>query len=193
VSSKVARASVPRGDGVASCGRGALDGRLLLRRALARAGITTGFEHRCRRHGCGHKEPHQDSQLRRCPVDGRKLWPVAQVRKITWHDLRHSTATLLKVAGVHLVDAQQILRHADPRTTQAVYTHVDTEALRPAVNKMPFNVPAANVDRNVDRGSAEVIRLFNAPKSSTTSGASERAILDSNQWPSAPEADALSI
>jgi integrase len=103
----------------------------MLRGALARAGITTGFEHRCRRHGCDHKETAMDGELRRCPVDGRKLWPVAQVRKITWHDLRHSTATLLKVAGVHLVDAQQILRHADPRTTQAVYTHVDTEALRP--------------------------------------------------------------
>jgi excisionase family DNA binding protein len=131
----------------------------VLLRALARAGITTGFEHRCRRHGCGHKEAASDGGLRRCPVDGRKLWPVAQVRPVRWHDLRHSTASCLKVAGVHLVDAQKILRHADPRTTEAIYTHVDIDQLRPAVNRMPFDLSRfeQRVDEDVDEGLDDVI------------------------------------
>jgi hypothetical protein len=48
---------------------------------------------------------------------------------------------------------------------------------------MPFDVcrfAPENVDRNVDEGLAAVIRPGNPSKS-------ERAILKSNQWPSAPE------
>jgi integrase len=76
-----------------------------------------------------------------CPsASRRKLWPKAQVRPIRWHDLRHTTASLLKAAGVHLVDAQRILRHSDPRITQEVYTHVDLEQLRSAVNRMPVRI-----------------------------------------------------
>src|SRR5450631_755680 len=126
----------------------------VLRRALARAGIVAGFEHVCRRHGCGFVQSASDGELRRCPKDGRKLWPKAQVRPIRWHDLRHTTASLLKSAGVHLVDAQRILRHSDPRITQEVYTHVDLDQLRLAVNRMPVRIDnfPANVDGNVDGG-----------------------------------------
>jgi integrase len=124
----------------------------VLRRALARAGIVTGYQHVCRRHGCGFAQSTSDVELRRCPKDGRKLWPKAQVRPIRWHDLRHTTASLLKSAGVHLVDAQRILRHSDPRITQEVYTHVDLDQLRSAVNRMPLRIDnfPANVDGNVD-------------------------------------------
>jgi Phage integrase family len=126
----------------------------VLRRALARAGIVTGFEHVCRRHGCGFVQSSSDGELRRRPKDGRKLWPKAHVRPIRWHDLRHTTASLLKAAGVHLVDAQRILRHSDPRITQEVYTHVDLDQLRSAVKRMPVRIDnfPANVDGNVDGG-----------------------------------------
>jgi len=73
----------------------------VLRRALSRAGIVTGFEHVCRRRGCGYVQTASNGELRRCPKDGRKLWPKALVRPIRWHDLRHTTASLLKAAGVH--------------------------------------------------------------------------------------------
>jgi restriction system protein len=53
-------------------------------------------------------------------IKGRERRPEARVRPIRWHDLRHTTALLLKAAGVHLVDAQRILRHSDPRITQEV-------------------------------------------------------------------------
>jgi excisionase family DNA binding protein len=114
----------------------------------------TGFEHVCRRRGCGFVQSASDGELRCCPRDGRKLWPKAQVRPIRWHDLRHTTASLLKAAGVHLVDAQRILRHSDPRITQEVYAHVDLDQLRSAVNRMPVRIDnfPANVDGNVDGG-----------------------------------------
>jgi hypothetical protein len=55
---------------------------------------------------------------------------------------------------VHLVDAQRILRHSDPRITQEVYRHVDLDQLRSAVNRMPVRIDnfPANVDGNVDGG-----------------------------------------
>jgi hypothetical protein len=40
---------------------------LVLRRALGRAGIVLGYEHICRRKGCGHKSTADDGELRRCP------------------------------------------------------------------------------------------------------------------------------
>jgi integrase len=46
----------------------------------------------------------------------------AGVRRICFHDLRHSTATLLIDRGDPLVDVSQLLGHADIRTTANIYT-----------------------------------------------------------------------
>src|SRR5438552_602956 len=61
----------------------------VLRRALAHAGIVEGWEHVCRKRGCGHSELVSDDKLRHCPRHGMKLWPKARVRRIRFHDLRH--------------------------------------------------------------------------------------------------------
>src|SRR5262249_9572415 len=63
----------------------------ILRRARARAGIVTKYEHVGRR--CGHKEDQQAADERRCPECNMRLWPKAHVRPIRFHDLRHTTAT----------------------------------------------------------------------------------------------------
>ena len=42
----------------------------LLRSALARAGIVTGYTHVCRRRECGHSERAEDAGLRRCRSAG---------------------------------------------------------------------------------------------------------------------------
>ena len=49
----------------------------ILRRALKRAGIVTGYTHKCRRRGCGHEETHADAGQRRCPRCRFALWPRA--------------------------------------------------------------------------------------------------------------------
>jgi excisionase family DNA binding protein len=126
----------------------------VLRRALARADIVLGYVHRCRgRKGqpCRHEEAHPDRAPRRCPTHGILLWPKARVRPVRWHDLRHSTASLLNVAGVPLAEAQKILRHNDPKLTAEIYTHVEKTRLRAAANSMPISVGHLVPQRVVDR------------------------------------------
>ncbi|MFL5426932.1 MAG: tyrosine-type recombinase/integrase, partial [Myxococcales bacterium] len=53
------------------------------------------------------------------------LWWRPLPRKLSFHSLRHTRATLLAKANVHPKVAQQILRHADVETTLASHTHVD--------------------------------------------------------------------
>ena len=94
--------------------------KAVLRRALGRAGIVEGYEHRCRKPGCGHVEPAPDDANRRCPKDNRALWIRPLPKKgVVFHSLRHATATLLARAKVHPTVAQKILRHANIETTLA--------------------------------------------------------------------------
>ncbi len=58
------------------------------------------------------------------------------LRRIRLHDLRHTTATLLKALGVRPKDAQVILGHAHITTTNQIYTHVDEPAKREALSKL---------------------------------------------------------
>ncbi len=117
-----------------------LDVTAVLTRALGRAGIVEGYQHRCRRAGCGHVQTENDNASRRCPSDGRALWLRPLPRKgITFHSLRHTTATLLAQAKVHPSIAQRILRHADVETTLGIYTHVsDMEGMREALGRLDF-------------------------------------------------------
>lgn len=47
------------------------------------------------------------------------------LRKIRFHDLRHSCASLLLVNGVSMKDIQEWLGHSDFGTTANIYTHLD--------------------------------------------------------------------
>ncbi len=59
--------------------------------------------------------------------------------KYTTHKLRHTAATLLyKYANVDIRTIQQILGHKNIATT-TIYTHVDDEDLRKAINANPLN------------------------------------------------------
>ena len=114
----------------------------VLRSALGRAGIVTGYAHLCRRKGCGHTEQAADADLRRCPKCKMKLWPRPLVRKIRFHDLRHTTASLLMMAGANPAAVQRILRHSDPRITTEVYGHLAPEYLRREIDLLAFGTPA---------------------------------------------------
>jgi len=59
--------------------------------------------------------------------------------KYTTHKLRHTAATLLfKHANVDIRTIQQILGHKNIATT-TIYTHVDDESVRKAINSNPLN------------------------------------------------------
>jgi hypothetical protein len=71
-----------------------------------------------------------------------RFWPKALPKKLRFHDLRHSTATLLLKAGVPLATVQRILRHTDPRITAGTYGHLDLDDLRAGLAKLTLG-PAA--------------------------------------------------
>ena len=112
---------------------------IILRASLNRAGLVLGYDHTCRRckkSGTPHVERHGDTVQRQCPRCGMALWPVPVPRPMRFHDLRHTTATLLLRAGVDVHRVQKILRHKDVRTTTLIYGHLDVEDLRSAVDHL---------------------------------------------------------
>jgi len=80
---------------------------------------------------------------------GRPRWPWtiqrthllpagmrAGLGRIGWHTFRHSYSTLLRSVGVDLKVQQELLRHADIRTTMNVYTQAVPEAMRKANSRV---------------------------------------------------------
>jgi len=65
-----------------------------------------------------------------------RLRDRAQLPKIRFHDLRHSAATILKMAGIPDEAIQKLLGYASVRTTQEIYIHLTTGAEKRAANKM---------------------------------------------------------
>jgi hypothetical protein len=146
------------------------------------------------------------------------LWPKpVPKRGVDFHSLRHTTATLLLRAGVPAHHVQLILRHADIRTTTQTYGHLMLGDLRKALAALPaFPVeerPVVEEGEPRSRGSDAESRGSDAEsrgsvlgppaltekespvsreKTAGKTGPWWRAIQDSNLWPSAPEADALS-
>ena len=55
------------------------------------------------------------------------------------HDLRHSFASFLVNAGRSLYEVQQLLGHADIRTTSR-YAHLSRDTLREAVEVVPLGL-----------------------------------------------------
>src|ERR1700733_10324411 len=92
------------------------------------------------------------------PETGKPYWPgriqenwlvpaatKAGLGRIGWHTFRHSHSTLLHALGVDLKVQQELLRHADIRTTMNIYTHAVPAALREANSKVVRLVIPAQV------------------------------------------------
>ncbi|MGW2269607.1 tyrosine-type recombinase/integrase [Streptomyces yangpuensis] len=60
----------------------------------------------------------------------------AALRRIRFHDLRHSTATLLLEQGVELVVIKELLGHAHIGVTATVYAHVRIRLQRDAIDTL---------------------------------------------------------
>jgi integrase len=110
----------------------------VLRRAMGRASIVIGYLHKCRRKGCGQESRESVPDCGRCPKCNMQLWTKPIPRHVRFHDLRHTTGTLLLKAGVPYATVQRMLRHTDPRLTTEIYGHLDVEDLRAGVNKLRF-------------------------------------------------------
>jgi len=159
----------------------------VLRRAMGRAGLVLGYTHVCRKRGCTHREEAADAELRRCPVHGDSLWPKPNVRPIRFHDLRHTTASLLLHSRVPMAVVQKVLRHRDPRLTSKVYGHLAPEYLHAEVARMRLlggdlqGQLVPNSEQTVAKKAADKLQIFRGaltqtvigPNSSATAGASE--------------------
>jgi integrase len=69
----------------------------------------------------------------------RKLWPILDALKIPrcgLHAFRHTHSSLLVDGGAPVSVAQAQLRHADPRITLGIYSHVVGNSQRDAVEKL---------------------------------------------------------
>jgi integrase len=136
---------------------------LVLRRALKAAGIVVGYQHKCRAKACGFMEPAPDQNLRRCPKHRRQLWVVAQARPIRFHDLRHTTASLLMMRGANPAAVQRILRHSDPKLTTEVYGHLAPGYLRAEVDRLAFGLGAPEDDEAEDTRQRAIAGAFATP------------------------------
>ena len=66
------------------------------------------------------------------------------MRKIRFHDLRHSCASLLYKSGVSLKDIQAWLGHSNISTTSNIYTHLDFDSKVSSANAIIGVFPTAN-------------------------------------------------
>src|SRR5712692_6220971 len=110
----------------------------ILRRALARAGVVIGYEHRCRRHGCGFHEPRNEAAAGACPRCDYQLYAKPIPRHVRFQDCRHTAATLLLKEGVPLAVVQKVLRHSDPKLTSEIYGHLELADMRRGLERLDF-------------------------------------------------------
>ena len=110
----------------------------------AEGGTQSAFmrRHVCRRKACGYTATKSHTVSKPCPRCGMKLWPKPLPRPLRFHDLRHTTATLLLKAGVPLATVQRILRHSASAITSEVYSHLDVEDMRKGLNQFAFGTTA---------------------------------------------------
>ncbi|MEU0820199.1 tyrosine-type recombinase/integrase [Streptomyces mirabilis] len=76
----------------------------------------------------------------------------ARLRRIRFHDLRHSAATLLLEQGVELVVIKELLGHAHIGVTATVYAHVRLRLQRDAIDLLSsaLRTPAATASQPDD-------------------------------------------
>ena len=66
----------------------------------------------------------------------KKAAAKAGLPQVTVHALRHSAATTMLEAGIHLRGVSDLLGHADIRTTAEVYGHLSDEVARSAMDTL---------------------------------------------------------
>ena len=87
---------------------------------------------RARVHRCAGRADRPDQPHPRFHTLLRK----AGLRRIRFHDLRHSTAPLLLEQGVELVAIKELLGHAHIGVTATVYAHVRLRLQRDAIDAL---------------------------------------------------------
>ncbi len=114
-----------------------------LKYAKIRGRLLLGYDHTCRRLGCGFRERRTDAVAAKCPKCSMRLWITPIPKPLTFHQLRHSYVSHMLMAGANPVAVQRLAGHADLKTTLEVYGHLAPEFLRAEAERMRFGVDAA--------------------------------------------------
>lgn len=82
----------------------------------------------------------------------------AGLRKIGWHDLRHTFASHLAQKGVPIIVIKELLGHADIKTTMR-YSHLSPSTTRSAIESIDDNIGhnSVTISNNTDRKAAILI------------------------------------
>ncbi len=75
-------------------------------------------------------------EQRRLDREFKLLCDAAGLRRIRFHDLRHSAASILIAQGVHPKAIQELLRHSSIQLTMDTYGHLFDEMQRETADKM---------------------------------------------------------
>jgi integrase len=75
-------------------------------------------------------------EQRRLDHEFKNLCDMAGLRRIRFHDLRHSAASILIAQGVHPKAIQELLRHSSIQLTMDTYGHLFEEMKRETADKM---------------------------------------------------------
>lgn len=67
-----------------------------------------------------------------------RLLDAAGLRRVRFHDLRHSCATLLYEQGVPIEKIQDVLGHSSPTITKLIYVEVSRQAQRSTTDKLGY-------------------------------------------------------
>src|SRR5262249_28216748 len=107
------------------------------------------------------------------PLCQFKLCPVGEVRKLRFHHLRHTTASLLLTQGADLAAVQRIMRHQDPRITTEVYGHLAPGYLKKEIDRLRLEPAPADQGPTASPMTAAAIRqqpLGHGPAHSSLGG-----------------------
>ncbi|WP_312877379.1 tyrosine-type recombinase/integrase [Micromonospora profundi] len=67
-----------------------------------------------------------------------RLLALAGLRRVRFHDLRHSCATLLYEQGVPIERIQDVPGHSSPAITKLIYVEVTRQAQRSTTDKLGY-------------------------------------------------------
>ena len=98
-------------------------GARAFRVALKAAKLLEGFDHICRRKGCGFRERRKDDAVSQCPECEFVLWPVAVPLDFTLKHARSTYGTQLYRATGDIRAVQESLGHQDIAVTMAHYSN----------------------------------------------------------------------
>jgi len=82
------------------------------------------------------------------------------LRRIRFHDLRHSCASLLYANDVSLKDIQEWLGHSDISTTSNIYTHLDYSSKVSSANTILPVFPSKQSESQVEIKSDEEMQAI---------------------------------